>query len=103
LSQLRDSAKHILVLGLLPVDETIFPGSTDYFAVVTKRLRELATKCDVNFLDWGAEVTSLDNYSRLFYRDGFHPNSSGARVLAEILRSHLLEAKVLRSAVSSLG
>src|SRR6185295_13116438 len=103
LSQLRGSAKQILVLGLLPVDEKMFPGSSDYFAIVTKRFRELATRFDVNFLDWGAEVTSLERYSELFYRDGFHPNSSGARVLAEILRSHLLEAKVLRSAVSSLG
>ena len=103
LSQLRSSAKQILVLGLLPVDEKMFPGSSDYFSIVTKRLRELATRFDVNFLDWGAEVTSLDRYSELFYRDGFHPNSKGARVLAEILRSRLLEARVLRSAVSSLG
>ena len=102
LSQLRGSAKQILVLGLLPVDEKMFPGSSDYFAIVTKRLRELATRFDVNFLDWGAEVTSLERYSELFYRDGFHPNNSGAAVLAEILRSHLLEARVLRSAVSSL-
>jgi hypothetical protein len=103
LSQLRSSAKQILMLGLLPVDEKMFPGSSDYFAIVTERLRELATRFDVNFLDWGAEVTSLERYSELFYRDGFHPNSSGASVLAEILRSHLLEARLLRSAVSSLG
>jgi len=102
LSQLRGSAEQILVLGLLPVDEKMFPGSSDYFAIVTKRLRELATRFDVNFLDWGAEVTSLERYSELFYRDGFHPNSSGAAALAEILRSHLMEARVLRSAVSSL-
>ena len=102
LSQLRSSAKQILMLGLLPVDEKMFPGSSDYFAIVTERLRELATRFDVNFLDWGAEVTSLERYSELFYRDGFHPNNSGAAVLAEILRSHLLEARVLRSAVSSL-
>ena len=103
LSQLRGSAKQILVLGLLPVDETVFPGSSDYFEVVTKRLRELATRFDVNFLDWGAEVTSLDTYSELFYRDGFHPNSSGARVLAEILRNRLEARRVLQSAVSSLA
>jgi lysophospholipase L1-like esterase len=103
LSQLHSSAKQILMLGLLPVDEKMFPGSSGYFAIVTKRLRELAIRFDVNFLDWGAEVTSLERYSELFYRDGFHPNSSGARVLAEILRSHLLEARILRSAVNSLG
>ena len=103
LSQLRSSAKQILMLGLLPVDEKMFPGSSDYFATVTKRLHELATRFDVNFLDWGAAVTSLERCSELFYRDGFHPNSDGARVLAEILRSHLLEARLLRSAVSSLG
>ena len=103
LSQLRSSAKQILMLGLLPVDEKMFPGSSDYFAIVTERLRELATRFDVNFLDWGAEVASLERYSELFYRDGFHPNNSGARALAEILRSHLLEARLLRSAVSSLG
>jgi|GEM_PF-706160 len=103
LAELRGSAKQILVLGLLPVDQTMFPGSSSRFAVVTKTLRELATRCDVNFLDWGAEVNSLDGYSQLFYRDGFHPNSSGAKVLAQILRRHLLQARVLRSAVSSLG
>ena len=103
LSELRSSAKEILVLGLLPVDETMFPGSSEYFAVVTKTLRTLATRFDVNFLDWGDEVNSLDRYSELFYRDGFHPNSRGAKVLAEILRRHLLEPRVLRSAVSSLG
>jgi lysophospholipase L1-like esterase len=103
LSQLRGSAKQILVLGLLPVDETMFPGSSGHFEVVTKRLRELATRFDVHFLDWAAEITSMDRYSELFYRDGFHPNSSGAKVLAEILRSHLQETRVLRPAVSSLG
>ncbi|HEY6245619.1 MAG TPA: SGNH/GDSL hydrolase family protein [Pyrinomonadaceae bacterium] len=103
LSQLRSSAKQILMLGLLPVDEKMFPGSSEYFAIVTKRLRELATRFDVNFLDWGGEVTSLERCSELFYRDGFHPNSNGARVLAEILRRHLLEARFVRSAVSSLG
>ena len=103
LSHLAGSVKHILVLGLLPVDENMFPGSSDYFAVVTDRLRELATKFDADFLDWGVELTSMERYSELFYRDGFHPNSSGAKVLAKLLRNHLLEARVLRSAVSSLG
>ena len=103
LAELRGSAKQVLVLGLLPVDQTMFPGSSDHFAAVTKKLRELATRSDVNFVDWGAEVTSVDGYSELFYRDGFHPNSGGAKVLAEILRGHLLQARVLRSAVSSLG
>jgi len=103
LSQLRGSAKQVLVLGLLPVDETLFPGSSNYFAVVTKTLCELARRFDVNFLDWGAEVSSMDRYAELFYRDGFHPNGSGAKVLAEILRSHLEETRILRPAVSSLA
>ncbi|PWT89616.1 MAG: hypothetical protein C5B55_11070 [Blastocatellia bacterium] len=103
LSQLCGSAKQILVLGLLPVDDTMFPGSLHYFSEVTNSLRDLATRFDVNFLDWGAEVSSLNSYSELFYRDGFHPNHSGAKVLAGILRSRLEESRVLRPAVSQLA
>jgi lysophospholipase L1-like esterase len=103
LAQLRGSAKQILVQGLLPVNDRMFPGSAEYFGLVNARLRELATRFDVNFLDWGAGIGSPEMHSELFYRDGFHPNSRGARVLAEILQNRLEESPVLRSAVSSLA
>jgi lysophospholipase L1-like esterase len=103
LSQFRGSAKQILVLGLLPVDDRMFPGSAEYFGIVTERLRELATRFEVDFLDWGLSIGSREMHRELFYRDGFHPNTRGATVLAKILQSRLEESRVLRSAVSSLA
>jgi lysophospholipase L1-like esterase len=40
----------------------------------------------VEFLDWASLLAARGKHSELFYRDGFHPNEAGARVLAEILR-----------------
>jgi lysophospholipase L1-like esterase len=91
LLRLRGLAPRILVLGLLPVDDRMFPGSGEYFRRVTENLQELSSRLEVEFLDWGSCLASLEAYPELFYRDGFHPNNKGARVLAEILRGHLEE------------
>lgn len=79
----------VLILGLLPVDEACFPSSPAYFESISRRLKQIASTEGVDFFDWGAELKSRITDQQLFYRDGFHPNLSGARALAEILRSRL--------------
>jgi hypothetical protein len=90
--QFRPLDSRVLVLGLLPVDDRSFPRSAEYFGRVNEELRSLTGRLGVEFLDWGARVTSLGMHQELFYRDGFHPNHKGAKLLAEILRRHLGEA-----------
>jgi lysophospholipase L1-like esterase len=87
LHRLRELNTRVLVLGLLPVDESRFPGSSANFEAVNEELKQLADTTQVEFFDWAAELKSTDQ--ELFYRDGFHPNLRGATALAEILRAHL--------------
>jgi lysophospholipase L1-like esterase len=72
----------VLVPGLLPVDDACFPHSSAYFAAVNAKLREVANAAGAEFLDWASLLPATETY---FYRDGFHPNETGARALAEIL------------------
>jgi lysophospholipase L1-like esterase len=85
LRRLRALNTRVLVLGLLPVDESRFPGSRAHFASVNTKLRDAATAEDVEFFDWGESLEQ----NGLFYRDGFHPNLAGAQALAHILRSRI--------------
>jgi lysophospholipase L1-like esterase len=86
LKQLRALGTRVLVLGLLPVDQTRFPGSSEHFKMVNARIKQIADAEGVEFFDWGSAL----NGDELFYRDGFHPNAAGADALARILRSRLL-------------
>lgn len=79
----------VLVLGLLPVDEACFPGSPAYFESVNTKLKEIADSEGAEFFDWGSVLKARSSRDELFYRDGFHPNLTGAIALAEILHSHL--------------
>lgn len=85
LRRLQALDTRVLILGLLPVGETQFPGSPAYFESVNARLKEIANSEGAEFFDWGSEVREKN----WFYRDGFHPNLTGATALAEILRAHL--------------
>jgi lysophospholipase L1-like esterase len=86
LKRLQELGSRVIVLGLLPVDETRFPGSREYFGIVNARLREIAEAEGVQFVDWASSLDGGD----LFYRDGFHPNAAGAAALARILREQIL-------------
>ena len=86
LRQLRALGARVLVLGLLPVDETRFPESPAYFAAVNEKLKEVANAAGAEFFDW---ASLLPAKQELFYRDTLHPNEAGARALAEILRQRL--------------
>jgi len=87
IKQLRAIGTRVLVLGLLPVDQSRFPSSPEYFKSVNARLEQIATAEGAEFFDWGSLLPANGN---LFYRDSFHPNKAGARVLAQILRERLL-------------
>ena len=86
--QLRSFGTRIFVLGLLPVDEDCFPGSAEHFKTVNTRLQQIAQTEGVEFFDWASQL----NGGALFYRDGFHPNQTGAVALANILRERLSKA-----------
>jgi|SRR5689334_14364429 len=85
LKRLRVLGTRVLVLGLLPVDEVRFPGSAVQFKTVNEGLKQIADAEGVEFFDWGASLNGGD----LFYRDGFHPNATGAEALACVLRERL--------------
>jgi hypothetical protein len=85
LKKLRALGTRVLVLGLLPVDETRFPDSPAYFESVNTRLKEVANAAGAEFFDWAPLLSAKGTHEELFYRDSFHPNERGARALAEIL------------------
>ncbi len=82
LKRLRTLATRVVVLGLLPVDETRFPGSREQFKIVNTRLKQITEAEGAEFFDWASSLNGGD----LFYRDGFHPNAAGAETLARLLR-----------------
>lgn len=89
LQQLRAVGARVLVLGLLPVDDTCFPDSPAHFAAVNEKLKEVANAAGAEFFDWASLLPAKGTHAELFYRDSFHPNEAGARALAEILRQVL--------------
>ena len=86
LKRLQELGARVIVLGLLPVDETRFPGSLEHFKSVNARLKQIADAEGVEFVDWASSLNGGD----LFYRDGFHPNAAGADALARILRDQIV-------------
>jgi lysophospholipase L1-like esterase len=96
LSELKDISPRILMLGLLPVSESTFIGSSIKFADVNARLEKLAVIAGVHFLDWGSKFCIEDEAS-LVFRDGFHPSEAGAERLASILLDALLSQGVLQA------
>ena len=86
LKRLQELGTRVIVLGLLPVDETRFPGSREHFKTVNARLKQIAEAEGAEFVDWASSL----NGGNLFYRDGFHPNATGADALARILREQIL-------------
>jgi hypothetical protein len=89
LKKLRSSTARVLVLGLLPVSEACFPRSPEHFESVNAKLGSVAQVEGAEFFDWGPLLRQRGSDEELFYRDTFHPNAAGARVLAEILQTRL--------------
>jgi hypothetical protein len=89
LESLRGMSGHILVLGLIPPDGARFPGSREHFGLTNGSLRELAAQEKVPFFDWARLVAPRNQAGEFWYRDGFHPNHVGAKVLADALHAQL--------------
>lgn len=89
LKQLRTLPAAVMVLGLLPPSPATFPGSAEHFSVVNTRLRSLAEREGAEFFDWAAVLEPRLAQTAWLYRDGFHPNLAGARLLAAALSERL--------------
>ena len=89
IQRVRHLGSRVLVLGLLPVDQSRFPGSPEHFQLVNARLRQIATAEGADFFDWGSLLPANGTRNDLFYRDSFHPNEAGAAALGKILREHV--------------
>jgi lysophospholipase L1-like esterase len=92
LDGLKTLGTSVHVLGLIPPDESCFPGSPSYFSALNEQLRALAALAGAEFIDWAADINVLHHQSPWRYRDGFHPNMIGARLLARVLRDRIAEA-----------
>jgi len=88
LATLRTS---VHVLGLIPPDEARFPGTPAYYAALNEQLRALAASSAVDFIDWAQDVRARQGQEAWRYRDGFHPNITGVRLLASVLHDRLSE------------
>jgi len=84
-SDLAHLSNKLLILGMLPIDGSRFPGSAEQFGKTNQILKTTAEVNGGDFFDWGAEMKACENCDDLFFRDGFHPNHSGAEKLAQIL------------------
>jgi lysophospholipase L1-like esterase len=95
IQKLRALESHVMILGLLPVGQSHFPGSAEHFKTVNARLQEIAKVEGAEFFDWASLLAAKGTQSELFYRDSFHPNQAGARALAEILRERFYQEQSL--------
>ena len=88
LKALRPFGARVWVLGLVRPDPACFPGTPEHFLRLNESLGRLARAEGAEFIDWGRgiEASGLRAWR---YRDGFHPNLAGARLMAEILRTRL--------------
>jgi hypothetical protein len=91
LANIKRFKSRIIIAGMLPVDDASFPGSAKQFHLLNGELCAMAEREEVEFLDWGSVVESQVNKSDLYYRDGFHFNANGARLLARLLFQHIFE------------
>jgi hypothetical protein len=89
---LRRVTERLHILGLLPIEASTFPGSAERFQQMNDFLRTAVRTAEADFIDWGCDMKARMKGRDCFYRDGFHPNLVGARVLADILHERLSQA-----------
>jgi len=83
--ELSGVTRHLHVLGMTPIGDDVFPGSSNRFRRANDLLRAVAARIGAEFLDWRGEIEEVGRHTDLFYRDKFHPNIDGARVMATVL------------------
>ena len=91
LKALRSLDTRTHVLGVIPPDAHTFPGSAEQFTVVNEGLRALAASEHAGFVDWAGDVAARSEQAPWRYRDGFHPNAVGARLMARILFERVVD------------
>ena len=77
----------VTVLALPPVSSATFPGTEASVLTRNAALRTLAREAGASFVDFHAALVSEGEGA--FFRDGFHPNERGSRILAEELIEHV--------------
>ena len=75
-------AGEVCLIGLLPVQDDTFPGSARQFEAINRLLASLARESGVNFLNPASASAHRFDDKALYYRDGFHPNLTGAQEMA---------------------
>ncbi len=88
LAALRPLGARVWVLGLIPPDSSCFPGTPEHFRRLNEPLERLARDSGAAFVDWAPAIES-SGLRAWRYRDGFHPNLAGARLMADLLRTRL--------------
>jgi hypothetical protein len=86
---IRATGGDVVIVGLLPVSDQTFPGSSTHFRAVNAEIRRLAGQLEVPYIDWEPMVAPHIDFNRYFYRDGFHPNGEGADYFGSLLYQRL--------------
>ena len=98
LDGLKECCANIAVCGLLPVSDKTFPGSSASFRNINQGLRKIAERCGAHFINWEELLGHPLNWQQLLYRDGFHPNMAGAKLIGQKLSDHLFQTVGVQSA-----
>lgn len=90
--------KHVVIIGLTPVDEEKMPFEDTYFnnERIEKYNQILKTQAEKNSLLYCEIFNSFvnKNYKELL-SDGLHPNEEGFKVIYETIRDFLFEKKLI--------
>jgi lysophospholipase L1-like esterase len=94
LTSLSGLGAQVHMLGLIAPEEDCFPGTPAHYAALNEQLRALARSAAVEFVDWSSDVQERRGASPWRFRDGFHPNQTGAELLGGILYDRVAKAAV---------
>jgi lysophospholipase L1-like esterase len=89
LDRMKERCENIAVCGLLPVSEETFPGSASGFQTVNQGLQEIARSSGTHYVNWEELLGTSFDLRECLYRDGFHPNEIGNRLIGRKLSEHL--------------
>lgn len=96
LGSLKERCENIAVCGLLPVSDKTFPGSAAGFRTVNQGLQRLAKSSGAHYVNWDELLGDSFDIGECLYRDGFHPNAVGSRLVGRKLSEHLLRIAGIR-------
>lgn len=96
----KTHTKEVVIIGLSPVDETLMPFEDTYFSnnrieQFNKILEKIAQDNNLLFCDIYSGFKNKKNYHKLLV-DGIHPNDEGYKLMYEIIKSFLIENKLIK-------